>query len=252
MNFNRTSAHPPNDPAPDLEAVNRRFYDNLWSASHLVRPERFNTWPLVARLAADCPRRVEIGPGMRPRLPLVDTAFCDISAPALAVLAEHGGVAHEAGITDLPFADATFDLVCALDIIEHVADDGAAVSELARMAAPGARVLLSTPLHPEYWSRFDEIVGHHRRYRPEALCALLDRHGLEIEQSAVFGMKPRSTRLSTLGLWFVKRDPIVAMRIYNLVLMPLSLRMQKPLQLVDGLVATEGVDEIFLVCRKRR
>lgn len=235
----------------ELEEFNRRFYDGLWSVARLVPPQRFNTWPLISEVAGISPRRLEVGPGMRPRLPLAGTHFCDISEPALTALSQHGGQVHLGPITALPFADQSFDLVCALDIIEHVADDEAAMAELARVAAPGARVLLSTPLHPEYWSSFDEIVGHFRRYAPEALLALLERNGLEVEQSAIFGMKPKSSRLSTLGLWFLKRDPTMAMRVYNRFLMPLGLRLQKPLKLVDGLVATGGVDEVFLVCRRR-
>ncbi len=235
----------------DIREVNRRFYDGLWSGTRLVQPQRFNTWPLVSELAAACPQRLEIGPGMRPRLPLENTHFADISEPALQALSAHGGHAESASITSLPYADQSFDLVCALDIIEHVEDDESAMSELARVAAPGACVLISTPLHPAYWSTFDEIVGHYRRYVPAELIDLLDRNGLKIEQSAIFGMKPKSTRLSSLGLWFLKRDRAVALKVYNHILMPLGLRLQKPLDLVPGLPVTDGVDEILLVCRRQ-
>jgi SAM-dependent methyltransferase len=233
-----------------LLATNQRFYDGLWSGASLVQPERFNTWPLVQRLAEGAPRRLEVGPGMRPRLPVQDTDFADISKPALNALAAHGGRARAAAIGQLPYADASFDLIAALDIIEHVEDDEAAVAEIARVADCGASILLSTPLHPSYWSTFDEIVGHYRRYEPEALINLLQRHGLVVEQSAIFGMKPKSNRLSTLGIWFLDRHRKVAMKVYNRFLMPLGLRLQKPLKLIDGLVETDGVDEVFLVCRR--
>jgi SAM-dependent methyltransferase len=233
----------------DVFEVNRRFYDGLWSGTRLVQPHRFNTWPMVSKLAEASSRRLEVGPGMRPRLPVKDTHFADISEPALNALARHGGKVEQARICNLPYADNSFDLICALDIVEHVEDDEAAVAELARVAEPGATILLSTPLHPEYWSTFDEIVGHHRRYAPETLIDLLSRNGLVVEQSAIFGMKPKSSRLSTLGLWFLKRDRAMALRVYNRILMPLGLRLQKSLTLVDGMVETDGVDEIFLACR---
>jgi SAM-dependent methyltransferase len=233
----------------DVLEVNRRFYDGLWSGTRLVQPHRFNTWPLVSKLAESSSRRLEVGPGMRPRLPVKDTHFADISEPALNALAAHGGKVEEARICNLPYDDNSFDLVCALDIIEHVEDDEAAMAELARVAEPGATILLSTPLHPEYWSTFDEIVGHHRRYAPDTLDSLLRRNGLEVEQSAIFGMKPKSSRLSTLGLWFLERDRAMALRVYNRILMPLGLRLQKRLKLIEGMVETDGVDEIFLVCR---
>ncbi len=187
---------------------------------------------------------------MRPRLPVKGTHFADISQPALDALAGQGGIVSLARIADLPYPDNSFDLICALDIVEHVEDDKTAMAELARVAKPGARVLLSMPLHPEYWTNFDEIVGHFRRYPPDELTRLLDDNGLAIEQSAIFGMKPRSTRLSTLGLWFLKHDRLIALSVYNRLLMPLGLRLQKPLTLQDGLADTDGVDEIFLVCRR--
>ncbi|WP_018870849.1 bifunctional 2-polyprenyl-6-hydroxyphenol methylase/3-demethylubiquinol 3-O-methyltransferase UbiG [Thioalkalivibrio sp. ALgr3] len=238
-------------PSAEVSDVNQRFYDQLWADSRLVRPERFNTWGLVSGLARSHDRRLEVGPGMRPRLPIENTHFVDISPPALDTLAAEGGITHTAPVSELPHADDSFGLVSALDIIEHVEDDEAALAEISRVAEPGAQVLLSTPLHPEYWTPFDDIVGHYRRYEPDHLMDLLDRHGLEVEQSAIFGMKPRSSRLNDLGMWFLERHRPVAMKVYNRFLMPLGLRLQKPLKLHSGMVATDGVEEVFLVCRRR-
>jgi hypothetical protein len=76
-------------------AANRRFYDALWSASYLVPPQRFNTWPLLSGLAAAAPARLEIGPGLRPRLPAADTHFVDVSRPALSRLKDRGGLLRQ-------------------------------------------------------------------------------------------------------------------------------------------------------------
>ena len=67
-------------------AANRRFYDSLWSASYVVPPQRFNTWPLLSGFAAAAPARLEIGPGLPPRLPIAGTHLVDVSRPALARL----------------------------------------------------------------------------------------------------------------------------------------------------------------------
>ena len=235
----------------ELMDVNRAFYDPLWAEAKLIGPERFNTWPLIQEWAEQSPRRLEVGPGLRPRLPIKGTHFADISPPALAVLAEAGGEVCSTSISRLPYADSSFDLVCALDIVEHVEDDILALSELSRVAAPGATVLLSVPLHPEYWTPFDEFVGHYRRYEPEQLAALLDAHDLVVEQSAVFGMKPKSSRLVDFGMWFLINQRKRALWWYNHIFMPLGLRFQKPLKLSPGMVDTEGVDDVFLVCRRR-
>ena len=237
-------------PTPSLEDINRRFYDPLWRDARLVAPERFNTWPLVQRLVQVAGRRLEVAPGLRPRLPVLGTQFIDISAPAVTRLRHHGADAQVGGIGTLPFPDSHFDLVCALDIVEHVEDDDGALAELARVAAPGAAVLLSVPLHAAQWTAFDDFVGHRRRYEPDALRAQLRRHGLDVEQSAVYGMQPKSSWLLDVGMWFLVHRRQRAMWWYNRVFMPLGLRFQSPLELVPGLIDRQHVAEIILLCRK--
>jgi SAM-dependent methyltransferase len=237
--------------AQDLLDENRRFYDSLWSGARLVEPQRFNTWPLVGSLLPQCGRRLEVAPGLRPRLPIEDTQFLDISAPALAKLRSRGARVVLGEVTSLPFADDAFDLVCALDIIEHVDNDDGALSELSRVARPGGTVLISTPLHPSGWTSFDDFVGHKRRYEPQRLLAKLTQHHLAVASSAVFGMQPRSSLLVNFGMWWLNHHRERAMWWYNRALMPLGLRFQTELHLAPGMIATEGVDEILLVCLKR-
>jgi len=133
---------------PELLEANRRFYDPLWTDAHLVEPERFNTWPLVCSLVSPSRPRLEVAPGLRPRLPLKETYFVDISEPAVTKLRSRGANAVLGLVSSLPFADGVFDLVCALDIVEHVDNEDGAFSELSRVAAPGAALLLSVPFHP--------------------------------------------------------------------------------------------------------
>jgi len=236
--------------ADKLLDQNRQFYDALWSGARLVEPHRFNTWPLVQSLLPGAGLRLEVGPGLRPRLPIEGTHFVDISLPALTVLRERGGHAALGEVTSLPFRSGTFDLVCGLDIIEHVEDGDGALAELVRVAKPGAAVVISTPLHPDHWTPFDDFVGHKRRYEPLRLLELLARSGLVVERSAVFGMKPRSPRLVGLGMWWLSNHRDVAMDTYNRTLMPLALRFQKALQFSPGVIPLDEVDEVLLLCRR--
>src|SRR5688500_18343939 len=126
---------------PDLLEANRRFYDPLWTDARLVEAERFNTWPLVSSLVSASRPRLEIAPGLRPRLPIAGTHFVDVSVPAVAKLKSHGANAIVGLVTKLPFPNSAFDLVCALDIVEHVEDEDGALSEIRRVAAPGAALL---------------------------------------------------------------------------------------------------------------
>jgi SAM-dependent methyltransferase len=234
----------------ELLETNRRFYDVLWSDAHLIEPERFNTWPLVRSFVPQSRRRLEVAPGLRPRLPIQGTQFVDISAPALARLRERGASVVRGTISSLPFPAGTFDLVCAFDIVEHVDDDDLALRELSRVAAADATVLLSAPVHPSRWTAFDELVGHRRRYEPVKLLAKLAKHGLPVERSAVYGMRPRSSHLANFGMWGLTHRRERAMWWYNRVMMPLAVRFEKKLALAPGMIDTEKVDEVLLVCRR--
>ena len=180
---------------------------------------------------------------------MAGTRFIDISERAVARLREAGASAEIGTILDLPFADRTFDLICAMDVIEHVEDEVGALSELTRVLAPHGTLLISVPLHQSHWTAFDDFVGHCRRYEPARLTSLLAQFGLRVESSAVYGMQPRSSRLLDLGLWYLVNQRERAMWWYNRIFMPLAIRFQKPLKLVEGLVADENVNEVLVVCR---
>jgi SAM-dependent methyltransferase len=238
--------------APDLRAVNTKFFDALWRKSRMVGPECFNTWPVVQSLLGEAGRRLEIGPGLRPRLPIADTFFVDISTEALSRLRDRGGYVALAPVTAMPFPDVSFDLVCAFDIVEHVEDDDACFSELARLAKPGSIMLLSVPLHPSRWSRFDDIVGHYRRYDPLLLAEKLQRCGFVIERSTPFGMRPRSSSLASIAMDLLARHPVQGFWCYNNLLLPLAIKRQKPLKLYNGVVASDQSDDLLLLCRRSR
>jgi SAM-dependent methyltransferase len=238
------------DATPAAVATNRRFYDALWSTSSVVQPQRFNTWPLLSALAALASARLEIGPGLHPRLPIAGTSFVDVSQPALAPLKAHGGLTTLGEITALPFADCTFDLICAFDIIEHVEDHRQVFRELGRVARDEATVILSVPLHPALWNGFDALVGHVRRYDPDDLLTILGEHSFVLEQSAAFGMQPRSQWLLDFAVWGLTQRRVEAMRWYNRFLLPLGLLLQRRLAWAPGLIDVAKVDELLLVCRR--
>lgn len=65
----------------------------------------------------------------------------------------------------LPFPDASFDVLTAFDLIEHVRDDQGLVDEIWRVLRPGGFLLATVPAHPILWSGHDVSLHHHRRYR---------------------------------------------------------------------------------------
>ena len=234
-----------------LVAKNRKFYDALWSGTYLTRPERFNTWPAISSLLQSAPRRLEIGPGLRPRLPIAGTHFVDISPTVVDQLNARQGIARPGEITELPFDRAAFDLVAAFDVIEHVENDARVFEELNRVLAPGGRLIFSVPLYSARWTTFDEYVGHARRYEPVALQQLLASYGLVIEQSGIFGMQSNSPRLLELAVKGLRKHHRFAMLCYNWLIFPLGMALHKRLRVVPGLIDLTRVDEVFLICRRQ-
>ncbi len=67
-------------------------------------------------------------------------------------------------ILDLKFADESFDLVCAFDVIEHVENDKLAAKELMRVCKKGGFVFITVPAFMSIWSQHDVINHHVKRY----------------------------------------------------------------------------------------
>lgn len=234
----------------DVTAINRDFYDALWRQARIHRAEDFNTWPLISGLLPAAAERLEIGPGLHPRVPIVGSYFIDLSARAVERLSALGGAAVVGEITALPFDAQRFDLVIAFDVIEHVQDDSRACRELCRVLKPGGRLLLSVPLHAERWTEFDALVGHARRYDLPELRALLTDHGLTVEKSAAFGMRPTNPELLRHGMRWLVEHRETAMRWYNWILMPLGLKFQKRLNFASGWIEAAEADGMVLVCHR--
>lgn len=72
----------------------------------------------------------------------------------------------------------TFDVVCAFEVLEHLEDDAAALAAWGARLRPGGLLVISMPAHPHRLGPWDEMVGHHRRYDPAQVAALLARAGL--------------------------------------------------------------------------
>ncbi len=79
-----------------------------------------------------------------------------------------------------------FDAIGAFDVIEHIADDEAALRAMARALRPGGVLLVTVPQHPWLWSASDDYARHVRRYAARDLHAKLADAGLRVLRSTSF------------------------------------------------------------------
>ena len=115
--------------------------------------------------------------------PEVEVTGVDLSPEALRFSHERG---HPrlvgCDLTLLPFRTASFDVVTALDVIEHVPDDARAVSEISRVLRPGGILVASVPAYAFLWGAHDEALHHQRRYDTGQFQKLVHAAGLRVEK----------------------------------------------------------------------
>ena len=143
---------------------------------------------ICRRVSDRRPRILDVGCGTGANLLLLskygDAEGVDISEDALAFCRERGLDKVRLGAAEaLPYEDGTFDLVTALDVVEHLDDDLAGLTELRRVLQPGGRVLLFVPAFMFLWGLQDDVSHHRRRYRLPELRRVLERAGFEIERT---------------------------------------------------------------------
>jgi SAM-dependent methyltransferase len=82
----------------------------------------------------------------------------------------------------IPFEDGSFDLVTALDVIEHVDEDDRILEEACRVLRPGGHLLVTTPAFQWLWSDNDELNAHKRRYTAGQLAARMQAARLRVKR----------------------------------------------------------------------
>ncbi len=104
-----------------------------------------------------------------------DVTGVDTSTRSREICARAGITVHDGTLPDqLPFAEASFDVVIVADVLEHVEEDAASVRALARLTRPGGIVVATVPAHAWMWGKHDEAAHHKRRYTRESLRRLFE------------------------------------------------------------------------------
>ena len=126
----------------------------------------------------------------------------DVSEAGIAV-AQQRGIANVSCMdgAHLDFPDASFDLVIASDVLEHIADEAQALREWTRVLRPGGQLLVFVPAFTFLWGKHDVVNQHFRRYTTAQLAAGLRQAGLQVRRRSYWN----------IGLFF----PTAAVRLLN-------------------------------------
>lgn len=89
-------------------------------------------------------------------------------------------------IEALAYLPDSFDIITALDVLEHIDNDNQAIQELYRSCRPGGLLLITVPAYGFLWSEHDEALHHRRRYAGHELRNKLVLAGFEIERCSYF------------------------------------------------------------------
>lgn len=107
-------------------------------------------------------------------------------AIAIPRLQQVGGSWRKTALTAIDLPDNTASVVTAMDVLEHIPDDRAAMLELIRITKPGGLIVITVPALMALWSDWDVTLQHCRRYSKLGLRTLASQPGAEIRRISFF------------------------------------------------------------------
>ncbi|MCO6450715.1 MAG: class I SAM-dependent methyltransferase [Caldilineales bacterium] len=109
-----------------------------------------------------------------------DVVGLEYNPKPIPIAHERGFDVRQGSATDMPFADASFDLVALLDTVEHIADENAVFGETFRVTKPGGSMVVTVPALMWLWSNNDVINLHERRYTAPEMQRKLEAAGWQV------------------------------------------------------------------------
>lgn len=107
----------------------------------------------------------------------------DVSDDALEFCRKKGLTVQKGLAETLPYADETFDITTALDVVEHLDDDIAGLKEMYRVTKTGGYSLIFVPAFMWLWGVQDDISHHRIRYTRKQIVERLEKAGYTVERA---------------------------------------------------------------------
>ena len=173
-----------------MKADFEKTYHEVEAGHWWFRTRRELVHQLVRRAAPNRQAAIlEIGCSGGPLLQLLkadgytNLTGIDISEKAVSLCCERNlgkVMVMDAQVPDFP--PASFDVITASDVLEHLREDRQAIAAWHKLLRPGGTVMIFVPAFKSLWSGHDVVNQHFHRYRAAELATLLREAGYEIER----------------------------------------------------------------------
>ncbi|SEW03221.1 Methyltransferase domain-containing protein [Chitinophaga sp. YR573] len=190
-----------------IDEVGLSTLDNLSAA------DRLNDWMFESIQPYLKEQILEIGSGIgnisgcfvKNNVPLYVSDYSDHYCRLLQQKFDHEPLIRDVFQIDLSASDfeskyasliGKFNTVFALNVVEHIADDGCAIANCNKLLAPGGHLIILVPAYQMLYNGFDKELEHFRRYTRTSLRNLFLAEKFEIINSWYFNLA------GILG-WFV-------------------------------------------------
>jgi len=119
-------------------------------------------------------------------------------------------------MVQLPYQVNQFDLIIALDVLEHIKNDKAAIKEISRVIKPKGIVVITVPHRKKYYTQQDKIIGHYRRYEIKELKNIFEVNGFkEIRTFGIYGQLMKISEIQAVNPDKVEKNLIKLRTKYN-------------------------------------
>jgi len=163
-----------------MDRTQKELYEQSWTKHSIRPPEMWSMNSVIKKILKKKGQILEVGPGNWPKSPIINTIFLELTVTGAYNLKRIGARASTGSIENIPFKDKTFDIVIALEVIEHVPNVQQSFLEIKRVLKKKGLLIFSTPIHQKLWTHFDSLAGHLRRFDPIELLEIVYRNNFQL------------------------------------------------------------------------
>jgi len=152
------------------------------------------------------------------------------------------------------YEGSSFDLILAMDVIEHIKEDDLAIKELKRLLKPSGQLVVTVPAYQWMWGVQDEVAHHFRRYNMRSVSKLVYLNGFYFLKKSYFNtfLFPPVAIVRLVSKWFNKKSRESDFEINNRLLNPLlSFIFNMEIKLLRRFNFPFGVSILLILERKK-